>query len=249
MKITSIKTELLVPGSKSLPTLEKFLLNNVKELNNKDVLAISSKILSVINGNVVKAKETDKQEIAKQQADQYYVPSANKYCQVMALKHNLIMPAAGIDESNAKEYLILLPEDPQALAKQCHNILLKQFKLNDLGIIITDSKTSLLRRGTTGVAIAYYGFSWKRDYVNKPDLFNRKMKVTQANLVDALATAAVVVMGEGKEQTPIIRVQEIENIMFNKKLPNKDELDEFFFSPEQDIYYDLIANLNWQKKK
>src|SRR6266508_2193439 len=68
---------------------------------------------------------------------------------------------------------------------------------------ITDSKTAPLRVGVTGVTLAYSGFQALNDYVGTKDLFGRAWRMIKVNVVDALATAAVLVMGEGSEQTPL----------------------------------------------
>jgi F420-0:gamma-glutamyl ligase len=39
--------------------------------------------------------------------------------------------------------------------------------------------------------------------VNKPDLYGRKLKMTYVNVADALATSAVLAMGEADERCPI----------------------------------------------
>lgn len=68
-----------------------------------------------------------------------------------------------------------------------------------MGMIITDSKTTLLRCGVTGAVVAHSGFAALNDYRGKSDIFGRKFKMTQVNIVDGLAVAAVLQIGEGKE--------------------------------------------------
>ena len=69
--------------------------------------------------------------------------------------------------------------------------------------MITDSRTMPLRAGVTGVAVGYAGFRGIKDYRGTPDIFGRKFKFSRTNIADGLATAAVLVMGEGSEQQPL----------------------------------------------
>jgi F420-0:gamma-glutamyl ligase len=64
-----------------------------------------------------------------------------------------------------------------------------------------------------------------------------------------LASVANLEMGEGSEQTPIVIVEDdSEVIEFNSENPTEDELKYFWFDYEQDLYYDILNNTNWQKK-
>jgi dihydrofolate synthase / folylpolyglutamate synthase len=56
---------------------------------------------------------------------------------------------AGIDESNANGKCILLPEDSYVTAYILWRELRQRSGIENLGIIITDSRTAPLRKGTT----------------------------------------------------------------------------------------------------
>ena len=121
----------------------------------------------------------------------------------LTIKNNILIPNAGIDESNGAGYFILWPKDPYKSARQIHQYLKKRFKIKNIGIIITDSKTTPLRWGTTGTSLAHYGFLALNNYIGREDIFGRKLRFTRANIADGLAAAAVCAMGEGSEQTPL----------------------------------------------
>jgi len=124
------------------------------------------------------------------------------------------MPSAGIDESNSNGFYILHPKDLQETANKIRIYLCKRFKLKNVGVLITDSKTTPLRWGTTGVALAHSGFLALNDYIDTPDIFGRKLKVTKVNISDGLAAAAVLVIGEGREQTPLAIISETASVKF-----------------------------------
>ena len=64
---------------------------------------------------------------------------------MLTMKNNILIPTAGIDESNGKGYYILWPKDPYQSAKKIYNFIKQEFKLNNFGIIISDSHCVPLR--------------------------------------------------------------------------------------------------------
>ena len=104
-----------------------------------------------------------------------------------------------------------------------------------MGIIITDSTTTPLRLGVTGISIGWCGFEPIYDYVGQKDIFGKILEVSKINLLDSLATTATLVMGEGKEQTPIAIIKNPPNkISFQKRSPTKKEEQEIYINPEND---------------
>ena len=98
-----------------------------------------------------------------------------------------------------------------------------------------------------GIAIGYHGFHPLRDYRGKKDIFKRTLKMSQTNIADSVAVAAVLVMGEGKEQTPIAIAEDLENIVFNSiDYTIKDPL---IMDKDNDIYAPLIKETLWEKGK
>jgi hypothetical protein len=161
--------------------------------------------------------------------------------------HHAFIGAAGIDESNAAGTYVLLPKDPQQTAGAIYNALKKRFAVDRIGVLITDSHSTPMRRGASGVALAYRGFVGLRDYRGKPDLFGRKLVMEQANLPDALACAAVLTMGEGDEQTPLALIEGIPHITFDETAPTKEELSQFFVNLEE-IFFLLLLIFTIFKK-
>ena len=157
------------------------------------------------------------------------------------------MPSAGIDESNSKGLLTLWPSNPQASANSIYDYLRDKFQLKELGVIITDSRLLPLRWGTTGVTIAYCGFNPLKDYIGKPDIFGKPLKHTKANVSDALAAAAVLIMGEGSEQTPLAMLEDLDFVEFTQRHPTQEELNDLKISLDEDIYSRILRNADWQK--
>ncbi|GJQ53410.1 MAG: hypothetical protein HKUEN02_22570 [Anaerolineaceae bacterium] len=116
-------------------------------------------------------------------------------------------------------------------------------------MLITDSKTTPLRLGTTGVSLAYAGFSALNNYIGEPDLFGRELKVTKANVADGLAASSVLVMGEGSEQTPLALITDIPFVHFDPEAPTPEESKELRIPLTLDIYAPLITGASWKKGK
>jgi F420-0:gamma-glutamyl ligase len=202
------------------------------------VFAITSKIVSIAENAVVPKRAVDgtpehkdeKLALVKKEADRYLGES--HYQVSLTIKHGILIPTAGIDESNSEnsEY-ILFPKDPYASAKKLWLALRAHYRVDRLGILITDSHTTPLRKGVTGIALAHYGFKATRDLVGRPDLFGRSMKMTHVNVIDALAVAAVYEMGETDDACPLalIRVSDLE-------FTQESSLSEIQISFADDLY-------------
>lgn len=225
--------------------LDKYL----KPVKERSILAITSKIVSICEGRVVKLGKAKKEDLIEQEAEYFLPPEESKYNITLTIKNNLLIPSAGIDESNAAGHLILWPKNPQDTANKVRRYLKKRFSLKRVGVIITDSKTTPLRWGASGAAIVYSGFSPLNNYIGKRDLFGRKFKVQKANIADALATSAVLVMGEGSEQTPLAVIEDVPIVRFKDKNPSKRELDNLNINISEDLYGPLLKSVKWKKGK
>jgi dihydrofolate synthase / folylpolyglutamate synthase len=244
MRIFSIKTHKIRPfESNLLEILDRYLVN----FKEGSIVAITSKIVSICEGRVVRTKDTDKHELIEKEAEYFLPPEENKYNITLTVKGNLLVPTAGIDESNGQDYYILWPENPQATANRVRKYLCRRFSVKKAGVIITDSKTTPLRWGTSGASIAHSGFSALNNYIGKPDIFGRKLLVTKANVADALAVSAVLLMGEGNEQTPLAVIEDVPFVKFQNRNPLKKELESFHINMEDDLYAPLLRGVKWRK--
>ncbi len=244
MQIKAIKTGKIVNQNFNICDIVD---QHIPKIATETIVAVSSKIVSICEGNVVKADGVDEQELVKQQAE-YYIPAEqNRYGFALTINHNMIIPNAGIDTSNGNGFYILWPKDPQASANMIREHLAKKHGLDKIGVVITDSKTTPLRWGVTGVALAHSGFATLNNYIGKPDLFGRTLEVTKANIADGIAAAAVLVMGEGDEQTPLALVTDLLFVQFQHRNPTADELKSLVIDKEDDLYGPLLNSVKWHK--
>lgn len=246
MIIKPIKTSKIVVGDTSIT---KILDEFVVSFQESSILAITSKIVSICQGRVVKTTEVNKKDLIYREAQLLFPPEKSKYNISITIKDNFLIPTAGIDESNGNGYFILWPNNPQQVANQLREYLCQKFGVKLAGVIITDSKTTPLRLGTSGTGLAHSGFLALNSYIDKPDLFGRHLKVTQSNILDGLAAAAVLVMGEGDEQTPLATLSDLSFVQFQDHDPTKEELDSLTISLEEDLYAPLLTAVPWVKGK
>jgi len=242
MLVKAIKTRPLLPPNDNLLSVIKESVLSVAE---RSIIVVTSKVVSIWEGRCVKISDKiNKDELVKQEADLYLDKIMTQEHPVMlTIKNNILIPTAGIDESNANGYYVLWPKKPFLSAKKIYEFIKKEYKLKKFGIIISDSHTTPLRTGIIGIGIAYYGFNPLRDYRGKKDIFGRKLKMSQTNIVDSLAAAAVYEMGEGSEQTPISIIEDVGDISFGT---SQDECS-LRISIDEDIYSLLLKSGKWKK--
>ena len=238
LKVQPLKTEIYRLGD----DFNRFLSKNLKgALLEGRILAVTSKIVSLAEGRLIaKSAVKSKKELIQKEADRFLGETG--FGCYLTIKESLLIPSAGVDSSNAEgEFYIMYPEKPFLSAENIYKTIKRKFHLKNFGVLLTDSRTLPLRRGVVGAALAYFGFRGVQSKIGEKDLFGRELKITQINLADALAAAAVLSMGEGAESRPLALLSAPavfeEKSDFNKELhiPFEDDLYkpllENFFSP------------------
>lgn len=245
MIVKGIKTRKFLPPKDNLWDL----LSEIKTLKENSVVAITSKIISIGEGRCVPMGKISKDELAISEADKYIGREDSPGGWILhTIKNNMLIASSGVDESNGADYYILWPKNPQLSAKKIWLFLRRKFELKNLGVIITDSRLVPLRRGVVGIAISYFGFKPLKDYRGKKDLFGREFKMETSNLPDSLATAAVLVMGEGAETQPIAIIENISEIEFiQKEYQPKSPDDAFEIAEKEDMFYPFLSSVKWVK--
>jgi F420-0:gamma-glutamyl ligase len=245
MIVQSIKTRLLnLPQDDLLAAIK----DSLPALQEKTILAVTSKVVSIWQGRCLpKTRFKDKDALIKAEADSYppreLVPKKHV---MLTIKNGLFLPTAGIDETN--DYYILWPTEATETAKKIYDWARKTYKIKKLGVIITDSRSLPGRRGTVGLALSHWGLVPLKDYRGQLGLYGRPLTVTQANLADALAAAAVLAMGEGAENTPLAVITDLPGIDFTDQPKTSNRpYSQFEVKEEEDLYYPLLKALPWQK--
>lgn len=244
MEVKSYKTHAVTPKD----SLIKIITQHVPNIFERSILVITSKILSVCQNRIVsKQAVNDKLKLIQQEADLYLEGDYTKnYGVCLTIKNGILIPTAGIDESNSDGNYILYPLNIQAEATMIWQALREAYHCTEMGVLITDSHTTLLRRGVTGIALGWCGFAPLYNYIGTPDIYGNLLKCTQLNILDGLAAAAVFTMGEGNEQTPLALITDVEKVVFQDREPTAIEVNSISIPLHEDLYAPLINAVDWK---
>ncbi len=228
MIVRAVKTRIFREGE----DLADFVISHVPKLKDGSILAVASKIVSLSENRI--APFSQKKQLIKSESSQQI---RTKYVS-LTVKDGMILPNAGIDESNGDGRLILLPKDSYKSAERLREKLKKKYKVRKLGIIVVDSWVTPMRAGVTGLALGYAGFRGIRQYKGKKDIFGRKFNFSSVNVADSLATSAMLEMGEGSERRPLATITGV-HIDFSERV----KTGELRADQKSDMYFPLIERL------
>lgn len=238
MQIKAIKTDRVTQPQ----DLNRFVDTALPTLSEGIIVVITSKVVSLCEGRTVDTTTISKKELIYQEADHVIPSDGNDERIILTYKNRILIPSAGIDESNSDGRYILYPKDPFLSAKNLYHYLKQHRHLNHLGVLITDSHTTPLRHGVTGIALAWWGFEPCKSLVGAPDLFGHPLQVTHINIADALAVSAVFNMGESSECTPIAVITDAPHVEFDDGTTTHN-IDEIAIDPQIDLYRPLLKAL------
>ncbi|HSX17337.1 MAG TPA: coenzyme F420-0:L-glutamate ligase [Patescibacteria group bacterium] len=239
----AIRTRKVTP---SACTIFELLDESITEMKEQSILVITSKVISLCEGRVAPIAGTDLQALVREEAEQYMPEAHAQHGYTFTIAHNMLTPNSGIDESNADGQYVLWPSDPQASANAVREYLCERFKLQDVGVVIADGDFIALRWGAIGLALAYSGFEPVRHYADQVDLFGRPLLYTRTNIMDAIATSATLLMGEGAEQTPLALFEDLPPINFQRRNPTAEELAGMRATLAEDSYAPLLQAVTWK---
>ena len=193
------------------------------DIANDDIFVIAQKIVSKAEGSVVELStivpSERAQEIAAQTGRdprlcQIYLDEAKE---VLAIKGRMVITrhrlgyvgsSSGVDRSNIASHesgkVVLLPKDPDASARRIRDHVMQAMQKR-IAVIINDSCGRDYRAGSVGMAIGIAGIS-AIEARQKQDLFGNTSN-SQIALVDELAAAASMLMGQADEGVPAVLIR------------------------------------------
>jgi F420-0:gamma-glutamyl ligase len=105
----------------------------LRDIRDGDILFITSKVVSIHQGLCIPVDTTSKIDLVKREAEKYIVsdivPGRDIY---LTLKNNILIPSAGIDESNADGHYILWPRDMGDFCTQVHTHICARYGIKNL---------------------------------------------------------------------------------------------------------------------
>jgi coenzyme F420-0:L-glutamate ligase len=250
LKARPIVTPLITVDS----DLETVLLESLDHpLHDGEVVCVASKVIAIaqqrlVNLSQVKISDQAKKlpplvhpkdpatrlalaELVVREADHIF-PFENAFV-YLTLKDHALVANAGIDLSNVPPgHAVLWPEDPWNWANQFRRLLMSHFGLSQMGVIVTDSHLSPLRRGVTGMAIAFSGIVGIQSEIGMEDLYGKPLAFTEKAIAHDLASTAVLISGEANECSPLAVIDQAP-VMFTDETFDPQQL---MIDPAIDIF-------------
>ena len=196
------------------------LIAQAAELDDGDVVVVAHKIVSKIEGRVVRLEEVEPSARARELADgedprrlEVILAESARLVRmrpplvIAETRHGFVCASAGVDASNAPEAgtLVLLPIDPDASAARLR-ARLEEVTGRRLAVIVSDSFGRAWRQGTTDVAIGCAGLTPLLDLHGQRDPTGYELHATVIAVADEIAAAADLVRGK-LERIPIAIVR------------------------------------------
>ncbi len=216
----------VVPGDDIAQLIIEAARLNGVEIFDRDIIVVSQKIVSKAEGRIVRLSDVVPSRRAIEIAErcgkdprlvELVLREASEIlkidrCHIITLtRHGFVCANAGIDRSNAggEDRVVLLPIDPDQSARRIRRRL-KELLGVDVAVIIVDTFGRPFREGVVNVAIGFAGINPFKDYRGLRDRDGYVFRVTRVCIVDEIAAAAELVMGQGAESTPFAIVRGVE---------------------------------------
>jgi coenzyme F420-0:L-glutamate ligase/coenzyme F420-1:gamma-L-glutamate ligase len=184
------------PGDDLAQLIASALLGQQLELEDGDILVVTSKIVSKAEGRIIAAH--DREDAITRETVRLVASRAHPggVTRIVENKQGLIQAAAGVDASNTPDgTVLLLPEDPDASARAlCAAV--RRASGARIGIIVSDTLGRAWREGQIDAAIGAAGVLVIDDLRGSTDTFGQTLSVTQAATGDELASATDLVKGK-----------------------------------------------------
>ena len=214
-------------GHEIVEELIESLEKNKISLEDSDVIVITQKIISKVEGRKIDINKEGIEEVIKSESLQIIRKRGETI--IAKTKHGFICANAGIDKSNIEEgFALLLPEDPD---KTCRDIRKKieHETGKKISVIICDTFGRAWRKGQTNVAIGSSGIEPLESYIGEKDSFDNELFATEIAIVDELAGAAELVMKKS-DNIPVVIIK---GVKYNISDLGVDEL---IRNPEEDFF-------------
>lgn len=167
------------------------LLAAATELRDGDVVVVTSKVVSKVEGRV--------RRLGREQAidaESVRVVARRGATRIVQTRHGLVLAAAGVDASNVPPgWVALLPLDPDASARALRDRLGELTGVR-VAVVLSDTAGRPWRRGQTDLAVGAAGIAPLLDLRGRADPHGTVLDVTELAVVDELAAAAELVKGK-----------------------------------------------------
>jgi coenzyme F420-0:L-glutamate ligase / coenzyme F420-1:gamma-L-glutamate ligase len=169
-------------------------------LSGGDVLVVTSKIVSKVEGRMITAPEDPEQRDALRRelvlSEATSVLARKGRTLITQNKLGIVQAASGVDASNvAQDQIALLPEDPDASARRLRDGIAARLGVQ-VAVVVTDTMGRAWRVGQTDAAIGSAGLAVLHRYAGSTDAQGNELAVTEVAIADEIAGAADLVKGK-----------------------------------------------------
>lgn len=217
-------------------------------LENGDIVVIAQKIVSKAEGRIVRLRHVKPSEKAKKLAEvtekdprlvelilreTKSLIKASQETIIVKDFRDIVCINAGIDKSNVpgEDAYALLPRDPDDSARRIRSEIAALTGKN-VAVVICDTYSRPFRRGQVEFAIGVAGLKVMKDYRGQKDLFDYVLKVKNVAIVDEIACAAELVMGQGSEAIPVAVIKNL----YRAEMDESSSTKELAVLEEEDLF-------------
>ncbi|MFQ6064809.1 MAG: coenzyme F420-0:L-glutamate ligase [Candidatus Bathyarchaeia archaeon] len=221
---------------------------NAVSIEDGDILVVAQKVVSKAEGRVVRLRDVEPSERARSMAKEAFkdprfvelvlrevkkVLKVSPETLMVENEKGLVCINAGLDKSNVSGWdaYALLPRDPDESAERIRSRIL-ELAGKRVAVVISDTYSRPFRRGQVEFAIGIAGINPFKDYRGRGDLFNYKLKVKNIAIVDEIASAAELVMGQAEEAVPVAIVRNLNLV----EPSDSFSIEDLNISREEDLF-------------
>ncbi|RLT42927.1 MAG: coenzyme F420-0:L-glutamate ligase [Chloroflexi bacterium] len=214
------------PGDDLAQLIAEKIESAGQQLHSGDILVIAQKVVSKAEGRLVRLSAVTPGERALELAeitgkdprivqvildDSHEVVRARRGLLIVEQKSGWVCAHGGMDRSNVQpvdgeEMVALLPENSDASAEGLR-ARLAELTGAQVAVLISDSHGRPWKFGTMGVCIGCAGIPPIWNQRGLYDLFGYELVASEECLVDELAGAAALLMGQSAEGRPVVVIR------------------------------------------
>jgi coenzyme F420-0:L-glutamate ligase/coenzyme F420-1:gamma-L-glutamate ligase len=227
--------------------------DNGLDIEDHDVIVVAQKIFSKAERRILRLEDTVPSKKAKKLSkvtgkdprfvelvlrESKTVLKASREILLVKDRRGFVCINAGIDKSNieGEENFALLPENPDHSARRCR-LAIQKLTGKSVAVIICDTYSRPFRRGQVNFAIGVSGIDLFRDYRGKRDLFGHVLRVKNVAVVDEIAAAAELLIGQGAEAIPVVIIRGLEESV---EVREDGSVSELTISEDEDLFRGVL---------
>lgn len=224
---------LIRPGDDLARLIVKAAVRGGVGIRDGDVLIVGQKVVSKSEGRLVdidKIRPSKRARIIAGKMNKHpgfvevvlrdarKVVKAHEEAFIVTTKQGWTCLNGGVDKSNVKGPVTyaLLPDNPDESARNLRSRI-RRLTGRKIGVVICDTHSRPFRRGQVEETIGIAGLNPMVDYRGQRDLFGYQLRFKNVAIADELASAAELVMGQGREAVPAAIIRGLKRVRFQER--------------------------------